>query len=287
MEDKRSFIQFPHPGSEHEPDSNDRISWNRDDSKRKHKRKFMQLCGEWINSTGSRHTGELRAWGEWEPESTVLRRFNNSEPYGPRYLWDPYYIERESYKGLYNTDPFIFGERFLYSNCHQKKTSNCGMKHLARGSVIAFGSTKDGRYMLDTVFVVKSYCDYQESEAIEMLQDCTPAAFLAATARPIADGGGKGHLRLYFGATPDDPVSKMFSFFPAIAAGSESSSSFPRPFITLRREHFNPKSQRVPKGRGREVAMGRLYHLWDSLVEQVYSAGLVLGTRAEPPECRT
>ena len=42
---KRCFVQFPHPGCEPRPDPNGKIGWNNTPD---HKRKFMQLCGEWI-----------------------------------------------------------------------------------------------------------------------------------------------------------------------------------------------------------------------------------------------
>ena len=60
--------------------------------------------------------------------------------------------------GLHNTDPFIFGDRFLYSNC--KQATSTRLRSLGRGSVIAFGSHTARRWVLDTVMVVAGSVDY-------------------------------------------------------------------------------------------------------------------------------
>ena len=77
MADKRCFVQFPHPGDEHKPDGNRKIGWNKTD--RSHKRKFMRFGGEWIDEDGNKHTDNLCAWGEWEPESELILEFNRTD----------------------------------------------------------------------------------------------------------------------------------------------------------------------------------------------------------------
>ena len=138
MGDKRCFVQFPHPGFEQEPPQG--CDWNR--LKDDHKRKFMQFSGEWTDEDGGKHSGDLRAWGEWEPESELICELDLPKgcQHHPRYLWKPYWVRRNTYQGLHNTDPFIFGDCFLYSNCGQSAQS--GLKHLAPGSVISFWSGK-------------------------------------------------------------------------------------------------------------------------------------------------
>lgn len=285
MTDSRCFVQFSHPGREHEPDRNGGKAWNTWDSS--HARKFMQLRGQWIEGGGTTRSGDLRAWGEWEPESDLIRELN--QPYQnwlyPRYLWHPYYVPRDDYQRLHNTDPFIFGERFLYSNCGQP--SKPGLTHLGKGSVIAFGSGRkiegERRWMLDTVFVVADYVDYGAPEARLVLADLGPEAFLSATASPIVDNEDAS-FRLYMGATPSDPVDGMFSFFPAMP--TDGHAGFPRPPVDLPRDYFNPRSWQAPKGLWRERTSEELRGLWQCLVDQVREAGLVLGTYAELPERR-
>ena len=281
MADSRCFIQFSHPGQEHEPDRGGVKTWSQ--SSLSHKRKFMQFRGEWIDQAGGRCTGDLAAWGEWEPESELIRKLKR--PSGnlqyPRYLWHPYYIPKDDYSGLHNTDPFIFGERILYSNCGQ--AAKPGLKHLGDGSVIAFGSGKnikgDRRWMLDTLLVVKDSVQYEAPEGLVVLDEWVPDAFVVATGGLLTGSG-----RLYRGATPNDPVDGMFSFFPASPAGG--ASGFPRPLIDLPSEYFNPRSWQAPKGVWRNRTVEELRVVWESLVSQVRDKGLVIGTHASLPKRR-
>ena len=306
MADKGCFVQFPHPGYEHRPARGvQMIGWNercRNDKQNPHKRKFMRLRGEWADEDGiNKGCGDLWAWGEWEAESALICKLDvpedDSRGPHPRYLWDPYYeIRKDGYKGLHNTDPFIFGERLLYSNCGQTANSKRSLKCLGRGSVIAFGSGKkikgEWKWMLDTVLVVKDSIRYDPLNPRKALECKVPEAFLNVTGGPLADnpekspdsgfcGRGETELRLYRGATPKDKVQEMFSFFPARPAGG--SSGFPRPLITLPNEYFTPDNTQAPKGATRHLTDDKLLCLWRQIAAQVQKNGLVLGTRAELP----
>lgn len=292
MVDKRCFVQFSHPGSEHRPDRSGKIGWN----KNRHKRKFMQLCGKWIERDGRKRSGDLWTWGEWEPESDCARKFDTRDGHHPRYLWCPYYSPKNSYHLLLNTDPFIFGKHFLYSNCLQ--LHHCGLKHLEQGSVIAFGSGKkvgsERKWMLDTVLVIGDSILYDPLDPHAALKDWVPDAFLHVTGGPLtydpkmkkltAKDPEKRKLRLYRGATPDDPICGMFSFFPAKPASSKS--GFPRPFVDLQHKCFNSRNWQAPKGHQCDLSPAELRCLWNLLVAQVRDAGLVLGTRAKVPPRR-
>ena len=259
----------------------------------------MQFRGKWIDEGGVTHADDLRAWCEWEPESEMICKFDPEDdgPHHPRYLWKPYWEPRNTYRGLHNTDPFIFGDSFLYSNCGQSTPSKKSLKHLDRGSVIAFGSKvkREPRWALDTVIVVRDSIPYDPLNPRRVLEGKVPQAFLEVTGGPLtsdpklkksADEGNAKEFRLYWGATPNDRVDDMFSFFPAILADSES--CFPRPCICLNDKYFNPGSFRTQKGATSCLKSEELRCLWDSLVEQVLrNKDLVLGTHAEmPPECR-
>ena len=280
MSDSACFVQFPHPGGEHWPDPGGGKGWNSYDSR--HARKFMQLSGNWIAGDGSAHGGELWAWGEWEAQSELVRSLDASGAPGlPHHLWRPYYVvPRNGYERLHNTDPFIFGERFLYSNCLQP--SRPGLRRLGRGSVIAFGS-KRGGWVLDTVLVVADYVDYPAPEAHLALADEVSEAFLHVTVGPLAGNGEEATLRLYRGATPADPVDGMFSFFPAMPAGGDA--GFERPGVDLDARYFTrtlAQNHKRTCGLGSEVRRA----LWEQLAAQVQETGLVLGTYAEQPEQR-
>lgn len=235
---------------------------------------------------------------QFDQETTALADLvaeleRDGRPGLPRYLWRPYYLPKANYRGLHNTDPFIFGPRFLYSNCRQPRHSS--LRRLARVSVIAFGSGKtiggERRWVLDTVLVVKDFVDYEPARARDELENWVPAEYLDVTAGPLADSmnGNCGgctaptgpRFRLYRGATPADPVDGMFSFFPALPAGADI--GFPRPPINLPPRYFNPRSWQAPKGLRHERSVDELHGLWSSLVQQVRESGLVLGTGARGP----
>ena len=168
----------------------------------------------------------------------------------------------------------IFGQRFLYSNCGQPKRP--GLRQLDRGSVIAFGSSKkpDGgwRWMLDTVLVVKDFKDYPWSDARSALRDWASSTFLDVTIGPLTGDAGQPTpegcattddlLRLYRGATPDDPIDGMFSFVPAIPAGGNS--AFSRPLVDLPGDYFNARNIRAPKGQGTNRRPDELRSLWET-----------------------
>ena len=292
MADRLRFVQVSHPQGEARPHPGRRqeLGWN--SLGEEHKRKFLQFPGEWIEQDGSACAGSLRAWGEWEPESTLVCEFKKQagDTDHPRYLWNPHCRARKSYRSLHNTDPFIFGDRFLYSNCGQVGKGREGLRQLAQGSVIVFGSRKklngESKWMLDTVLVVKDSLSYDGAKACEDLQGCVPPEFLVATAGPMARNPktNKTRLRLYRGATPRDRSFGMFSFFPALPTDRDDGFGFPRPFVCLPREFLSPAS-RFPKGYGLDCAVEppQLAGLWGSLVRQVRAAGLVLGTQAGLP----
>lgn len=297
MAKRLRFVQLPHPQWEAKPrhDQPRKVCWNK--TQYGHKRKFMQFRGEWIEQDGNTCSGKLRAWGEWEPESDLLCDLKGGDPKCgyPRYLWRPRCCARKNYRRLHNTDPFIFGERILYSNCGQIGPSREGLRQLDQGSVVVFGSSKkretgNWEWMLDTVLVVKDFRDYDCEKAPGELQERVPPEFMTATAEPLASNSKKRNirLRLYRGATPSDRVCGMFSFFPALPTARDKGSGFPRPFVSLPDSFLNPRSVRGPNGhgRGRDMDMSQLRRLWESLVSQVRSAkpGLVLGTWAEFPQ---
>ena len=177
----------------------------------------MQLEGKWVAEGGSEQSGELWAWGEWEAESDLVREFESAEldPRQSPYLWRPHYQPKADYRGLHNTDPFIFGRQFLYSNCGQVDDANeSALRHLAPGSLVVFGSRLRGEWVLDTVLVVTRRRRYEARSARSAFRGL-PKAFLEVAAGPIAENRAGQSFGLYYGATPQLPVDKMFSFFPA------------------------------------------------------------------------
>src|SRR5207253_1444740 len=106
--------------------------------------KFLLTRGEYLLGH-DRVAGRVAFWGEWEPPSRVTDLYPTRNGL-PRFAHEPFVEDRPTYRGLHNTDPFVFGPQFLYTNCQQY--TNHGqtptqLRWLDRGSVILFGSCMD------------------------------------------------------------------------------------------------------------------------------------------------
>jgi len=136
--------------------NNDLIrEWNTD---KEHKRKFIHHCGDYVTDINSQpiKTDDLFFWGEWEGNSyfTPFCDCKNDKrlwPNGVHNLFHSLEI-----RGSQNTDPYIFGDNFIYAICRQ----NGQLRNLDPGSVILFGtvynSEKEKVFAIDTVFVTSS-----------------------------------------------------------------------------------------------------------------------------------
>jgi hypothetical protein len=281
---ERCFVQFIHPGGEHGSDAPGRKRWNLD----LHRRKFLRAGGEYVEKPGAAPVeGELVFWGEWEPES-------EAEPIaaavldGPRWLHTPYYVRPESYwrdgKALQNTDPFVFGDRFLYTLCRQTKSGRpTFLRDLAPGSLILFGSLKAGDFVLDTLFVAAEGVCHGIDNWSTLLGGKIPETYADVTMRPTYEGFEDHELRLYRGTTLEQPIEGMFSFVPCLPAEA-GREGFARPSIRL--DGFVTPGLMMGAKRTRNLSLGRLKDLWDAVTAQVVEQDLALGTRFELPPRR-
>lgn len=232
------IVQFTHPGGEHKPDKDNKAhkSWN----KGNHKRKFLNAYGKYVQGSGLKEDS-LMFWGEWEPPSTVERLDIKENKFMPNWLHKPYLpttlpIATGYQQSYQNTDPLVFGDSFRYFVCKQfkpKSRKETSLAKLERGSIILFGSTgnqntKDAFFQLDTVFVVSDYIEYDPSDINALskyeIDNYRNFVFKMAFPTPL-DYSLK--LRLYIGATFDNPVSEMYSFSP-VKIYNNNSYGFPR-----------------------------------------------------------
>jgi hypothetical protein len=290
MVEKLCFVQFLHPGGEHRPDEGAIKWWNT----KEHKRKFLVCPGQYV--AGAKPIdGQMEFWGEWEPESRVLETIADPTPSGPRFVYDPYYVLPDSYAGLQNTDPFVFGERFYYTGC-QQRTSNVAtqLRFLRRGSLILFGSCENkSAFILDTVFVVDHWIDHNRENYSKVLNGAISQEYLQVTisawyqepseSNTCTPAGQNETWRLYFGASYDMPLGGMYSFFPCLPHGDKS-RGFARPTIRIPGVITNNLSQGKKLSERSSIDEMRL--LWDEVVEQVRKQGLALGVYVELPKCR-
>lgn len=278
-------IQFIHPGGEHGQDRPGAKAWNRGD----HRRKFLRLGGRSVARLGAPATeDELVFWAEWEPESEV-ERIANPVPLGPRWMHRPYYVRPSSYHQegvvLQNTDPFVFGDRFRYTLCRQwrnKTNRPTLLRDLAAGSLILFGSLKAGAFVLDTAFVVTEGVLHDHDSWRNALLHQVSETYADVTLQPTHAWASPAQLRLYAGATDDDPLAGMFSFVPCLPAAT-ATNGFPRPAISL----DGYITQSLPMGfkASADVPSDMIEAAWISVVDQVLDAGLYLGVSFDlPPE---
>lgn len=273
------FVQFPHPGVEHRTVL-DVMPWNVGN----HRRKFVRSAGRYVDQYGELLAGDLTFWGEWEPPSRVERRWPRDGQL-PRTLHIPYWTRETGVGPRQNTDPWVWGEQMLYSNCKQTvgpQRRATSMQRLTPGSVICFGSTIAAEFCIDTVFVVASREPWVAGRSDDL---DTTDAFKVCTGQSLATSArdAEMHLTLYRSATFDDPVEGMFSFLPARLADAVD-ARFARPRVRLP-GLINPANRQSTWGSKRPLPIDLVRDAWDSIRDQVVAQGLHLGTRIGiPPE---
>ncbi len=151
-------VQFPHPGYEHNPGNARRQPWNTGD----HRRKFLCNPGHYVSEDGSLAAGSLVFWGEWEAPSIPKHTWARKDPL-PRFLQVPVWEYPTAGERRQNTDPWVFGDSFRYSNCGQLRRGRA-LQELTPGSIVLFGSTIGPEFVIDTVFVVKDSCRFSPSK---------------------------------------------------------------------------------------------------------------------------
>ncbi len=279
MDDQIRLVQFIHPGGEHEPDDGNEKHWNTGE----HRRKFLQSRGQYISGDMPGHVAQddLVFWGEWEAESSVVKTIKSPLDYGPRYIYKPYYGAVPT-TWAQNTDPFVFGDVFLYSNCKQAtKRGLTQLAMLSRGSVILFGSCiARSHFVIDTVFVVDWWMKFYPPNYKSELAGHVPKTFEDVTLSRIAHHTSTP-FTLYFGATYNRRVGGMFSFFPCLPQ-SRCKRGFARPIVELPGQITNNLTQ--GKKMTVQPELADIEACWSAVVRQVMDKGLALGVAATLPE---
>ncbi len=278
MSESVYVVQFPHPGPEHDPGSRGRMGWN---TGPKHKRKFMRSAGRYVDRHDDEQDADLVFWGEWEPPSTVVETWIREPPL-PSFLHEPTWGGPEPAGFRQNTDPWVFGDSFRFSNCKQLtwKGNPSALQRLTAGSVVLFGSRVDGQFALDTVFVVATGERFLPGTSADL--DVDDAFRVCTVESLLTSGGTDAPLTLFRGATRDHPVAGMYSFVPCRLSDSEQ-PRFARPAIELP-GYVNPTSWQSPSGALEARSIEKAQEKWQSVRRQVLAAGCALGTWFPTPE---
>ena len=177
----RKIVEFTHPGREYIPLSrkrDDNVLFTKSDRSEgirfwnqlpSHKRKFIKIKSSYIDSLNDKHLkkSQITFWGEWEAQSKFKKTPNTSDNDLPFYIHIPFLDESEILLGAHNTDPFVFGENFWYTNCKQWR--NKFLRKLSNYSIILFGTERANGFNLDTVFVVKE--SFSQNEVLNISKD--------------------------------------------------------------------------------------------------------------------
>lgn len=263
MERKVFIVQFTHPGGEHDVNSKELANGVKEWNYCGHKRKFLKALGQCVQKDGNlTPKKELLFWGEWEPTSKVTSLNSTKETaVNPQFVHEPFltrntnglvlppwengkFIKRKGEKKpctRQNTDPFVFGDYFLYSCCKQRKkirnttlSSFTKLGELEKGSIILFGSTisvKQGGpyFVLDTVFVVGDYKNYNSKNSPTDLKGFVPSDYFDIMG--FTNWDPLNDFVCYKGATFSNPYEGMFSFVPCKPFDS-TNIGFPRVKLT-------------------------------------------------------
>jgi hypothetical protein len=204
----------------------------------------------------------------------------------PRYLHRPFLEPRTEFSGHQNTDPFVFGDEFLYTGCQQWKGKPHGypvqLRFLLPGSIILFGSCASDRFLLDTVFVVRDFIDHDRNNYQDVLRGVVPDAYWTVTLDPWYSNPPDGRsFRLYRGASPANAINDMVSFFPCRRPDGPATSGFSRPDLSAL-AGVNPRlRQGWSKSDFADVAEAAA--VWHSVRQAVLDQGCELGVRAVIP----
>jgi hypothetical protein len=275
-------IQLNHPGAE----KNYRLGggysffegklireWNADKS---HYRKFIHQEGEYIKTLNQQpKKDELLFWGEWEGNS-CFEPFNSWNPNG---IHQPFHsLDIREHQ---NTDPYVYGENFLYSVCKQRGR----LTQLERGSVVLFGSSFKYGFALDTVFVVGSFESVHDVAANEAAN--YSKTYRESTLEQLGDTyirpNPASKLRLYKGLMYTEK-QEIFSYIPCKPFNEETKTGFPRvifPYENLGGFQFsnNPTGIKIISSNAEQTK-----EIWQFITQEVLKQGYCLATKITEPK---
>jgi len=284
---RREAIAFVHSGAEFAPTPRSEIDdWRWIEGGRKalrgwnngpHRRKFVVAEGRCRETPqASDRTGPMTFWAEWEPHSIATPLILSGE-HGPNatpsFAHEPFLVRGTT--GVQNTDPFVFGDCFWFTNCHQRRYVR--LRKLDRGAVVLFGTTYRQYFAVDTVFVVETACtpdDYLRTPTL------APEQLRLATLDLHGLAENNRDFVFYKGKTPSG--GPPFSFVPCRPVEHGGPRGHPR--LMLDRAEFSIRGNtqgvsRIP----RTTDMEALSDLWRRLAEQCLVQNLHLGHWVAPP----
>jgi len=304
--------------------------WNNSE----HKRKFIRATGHMIskndfdifleNKTINTNLSELCFWGELE-YPTYFEKIPYTTIHDTRYptyihtpvpqkrldilnktekelqtIYDSIIIDTKNNRlyepsmGKQNTDPYVFGDNFMYSCCKQVKNRKPSkLQNLFPGDIIVYYSLRKNEIgfscLLDTVFVVEKVVGRYKRNDYKEIQNKVSELYFQNVILPIHYGCGnsiddEGSYTLYKAATPSSPVNGMFSYFPCKEYSEKINCGFPR--YEIKDGHLTDAIQ-IKSQQGFAIKStddsDSQYNLWLSLTQNILNSGYNLGTHVPEP----
>ncbi|WP_437937585.1 hypothetical protein [Sorangium sp. So ce341] len=284
----RVFV-LPHSAAERLPHKkSSRCDWPL--AHEAHARKFIEVNGQWLSGLDSRPSrGNIRIWCEYEAPTTVT-------PIHPAHSEHPTFLHHIDVSALHavasarmsrrhlNTDPWIWDDGFVWSVCKHftpKRNFRADVANLKSGDVVLFGSSINGNWVLDTVFVAASQpIPYKYPH---IANPALSPAYRECVSEPLSIH--RLPLRIALGA-PYRAGQRLFSFAPGIP--STQGMSFPRVDISNIIRKIRLNNGQLAKPSNRQALASGTYpggngRLWHELANMTFDAGLVLGFSFEHP----
>lgn len=283
-------VQFVHPGFEyHKRDhvgTRDQRSgvmpWK--DGGSIHDRKFMWHPGSALDiGTGVDYVDvPLTFWGEWEGPSLFWRIDSPGRPLAS-VVHAPFRPAEVPTSSVQNTDPMVFGDAFIYSNCRQANRKV--LRGLPEGSLILFGrlgkkqGTLEPFFALDTCLVV----DRVQSLPARPFEETSYGSDIAEDTALCAlyTEGARGDLVVHTGRTKAQ--ADVFSFVPA-QISVQAPSLFARPELRPEgglEDVISPGTQAIKVTH--DLSDADRDAIWNAVVQQIVSQGCALGYHAAEP----
>ena len=297
IDNKKLIIEFSHPGKEYIPfkQKNDpNVEFNdkfRNSGKRKwnnlpnHKRKFIKSCGDFVAPNNNLHQNKLLTfWGEWEAES-YFERINSKN--SPQFVHVPFLDSGYNGPTKHNTDPFVFGERFWFTNCKQDRMKF--LRSLSKNTIILFGTEDKFGFKLDTVFVINEKFSYSQIQSkIETFSKQLRKTNFCCNDMVFDEN--KSHYSYYTGKNYIDD-DRLFSFSPAKVFNENKINGHERVFLNVKEFGL----QKVGAGsvctrlflekiNNDNLDDNFLYEYWKKIVEECFLQGFVLGFNFKLPK---
>jgi len=251
----------------------------------KHDRKFMLARGSVLDweSGRNRPSTSIAFWGEWEGPSVFWKLEHPPGKPKPSIIHAPFRPAKRPIEPIQNTDPMVFGDAFIYSNCLQHAYAS--LRSLEPGSIVLFGrhSRVDGQrsFSLDTCLVIERAGTLAPRDAAT--QSYGADLLTDAVLAPLQTEGAVGTLTVYFGRGRSDNSTEPFSFFPAREANG-SLPLFARPRLSPARALAGVISPDNMQGiNNSSVSVSSRDEIWAEVVSQVTEQGCGLGYHAAPP----